>query len=244
LHLFLVGRDNHQNFCHIHPVRGGHLSFEVVLPPLPEGDYEMFCDLTLSSGFSSTATNIVHLPPIPAVAAATNAVQADPDDSWAIDPGVAARENAGGDTLCRLPGGTQIIWKAHQGLRANQDAALQFLVRDQAGQPAKLEPYMGMMSHAAVLRSDGRVFSHLHPSGNYSMAAQMFFESKMSKETGLTASADHSKLDDWCGPPPTGGGASFISLPYEFPTPGDYRVWVQIKTDGQVKTAVFDTTVM
>jgi hypothetical protein len=74
----------------------------------------------------------------------------------------------------------------------------------------------------------------------------MVFEGKMAKETNPASgqgAVDHSTVDDWCGPG-AGGGSSFISLPYEFPTPGDYRVWVQIKTDGQVKTAVFDTTVM
>ncbi len=79
------------------------------------------------------------------------------------------------------------------------------------------------------------------------MAAQMFFEAKMSKETGLgggDGGADRSKLDEWCGPPPPGGGSSYISLPYEFPTPGDYRVWVQIKTDGRVVTGIFDASVM
>jgi hypothetical protein len=254
LHLFLVGQPNHQTFAHIHPVRQGGTTFEVALPPLPEGDYELFCDLTLESGLSSTATNSVHLPAAPAnsaVAGAAVALEPDPDDSWAINSAVAVRENSGGDTLCRLPGGTQIIWNAHPPLRAQQDAALQFQVRDQAGHPVRLEPYMGMMSHAAVLRSDGRVFAHLHPSGNYSMAAQMLFEGKMAKETGAATSGggvdhsvmDQSKVDEWCGPG-AGGAASSISLPYEFPTPGDYRVWVQIKTDGQVKTAIFDTTVM
>jgi hypothetical protein len=109
---------------------------------------------------------------------------------------------------------------------------------------------MGMMSHAAVLRSDGHVFAHLHPSGNYSMAAQMLFEGQMAKETGTANSVggvnhsmmDQSKVDEWCGPG-AGGGSSSISLPYEFPTPGNYRVWVQVKTDGQIKTAIFDTTV-
>ena len=43
--------------------------------------------------------------------------------------------------------------------------------------------------------------------------------------------------------PLAGDESSTISLPYEFPTPGDYRVWVQIKTDGQIMTAIFDTTV-
>jgi hypothetical protein len=248
LHLFLVGQPSHQAFAHIHPVRQAGTTFEVALPPLPEGDYELFCDLTLESGLSSTATNSVHLPAIPiGVAAAGTAIylEPDPDDSWAANSAAPARENSGGETICRLSGGTQIIWKAHPPLRAQQDAGLQFRVLDQAGQPVRLEPYMGMMSHAAVLRSDGRVFSHLHPSGNFSMAAQMVFEGKMAKEINPASgkgAVDHSMVDDWCGPG-AGGGSSFISLPYEFPTPGDYRVWVQIKTEGQVKTAIFDTTV-
>lgn len=248
LHLFLIGRSDHQAFAHIHPVRQGGTTFAVALPPLPEGDYELFCDLTLESGLSSTATNSIHLPPAPensAAAGAAVALEPDPDDSWAVNPAVAVRENSGDDTVCLLPDGTQIIWKGHSPLHAQQDAALQFRVRNQAGQPIRLEPYMGMMSHAAVLRSDGRVFAHLHPSGNYSMAAQMVFEGKMAKETNPSSgrSVNHPTADDWCGPG-AGGGSSVISLPYEFPIPGDYRVWVQIKTEGQVKTAIFDTTVM
>jgi hypothetical protein len=246
LHLFLVGQPNHQTFAHIHPVRQGETTFEVALPPLPEGDYELFCDLTLESGVSSTATNSVHIPALPVTASAGAAVslEPDPDDSWATNTAVAVRENSGDNTLCRLPGGTQVIWIAHPPLRTQQDAALQFQVRDQAGHPVRLEPYMGMMSHAAVLRSDGRVFAHLHPSGNYSMAAQVLFEGKMARETGGAdhSMMDQSKVDDWCGPG-AGGGSCNISLPYEFPTPGDYRVWVQIKTEGQIKTAIFDTTV-
>ncbi|HEY3860917.1 MAG TPA: hypothetical protein VGO59_03435 [Verrucomicrobiae bacterium] len=251
LHLYLVGQPALQAFCHIHPVREDDLkSFEATLPPLPEGEYEMLCDFTLSWGFSSTATNLIHLPPIPAAASvSTNAhpLAPDPDDSWVASADAAVRENASGDTLCSLPGGTQIIWKAHHPLRANQDAGLQFQVRDGAGNPAPLEPYMGMMSHAAVLRFDGRVFAHLHPSGNYSMAAQTYFEKKIAKEIGAPGSeiaSVSSRLEEWCGPPPAEGGRSTISLPYEFPSPGDYRVWVQIKTGGQVKTAIFDTTVM
>jgi hypothetical protein len=176
-----------------------------------------------------------------------HSLKPDPDDSWAIDSTVAVRENSGGDTLCHLPDGTQIIWKAHPPLRAGQDAGLRFQALDQAGQPARLEPYMGMMSHAAVMRSDGRVFAHLHPLGNYSMAAQVLFETEMAQETGLAGGqggADHSKTDEWCGPPSPGGGASMISLPYEFPAPGDYRVWVQIKTGHRILTGIFDATVM
>ena len=35
---------------------------------------------------------------------------------------------------------------------SNQDASLHFSVTDNNGQPLALEPYMGMLSHAAVLR--------------------------------------------------------------------------------------------
>ncbi len=256
LHLFLVGLPGRQAFGHIHPVRHDNATFEVALPPLPQGDYELFCDLTLSSGFSSTATNSVHLPPIPAgAAAAAPYLEPDPDDSWSTDPAVAVRENSSGDTVCRLPGGTQIIWKKHPPLRANQNAGLQFDVRDASGQPVALQPYMGMMSHAAILRSDGHVFAHLHPSGNFSMAAQMFFDAKMAKETGapgnpdaMPAGMDHPMMMDHSMMGHTmvsssGNGSSTISIPYEFPSPGDYRVWVQVKIDGQVLTGIFDTTV-
>jgi hypothetical protein len=259
LHLFLVGLPGRQAFGHIHPVHEDKTTFQVPLPPLPEGDYELFCDLTLGSGFSSTATNSVHLPSVPAVTAAPGAaayLEPDPDDSWSTDSAVAVRENPSGDTICRLPDGTQIIWKNHAPMRANQDAGLQFEVRDQAGQPVSLQPYMGMMSHAAVMRSDGRVFAHLHPTGNFSMAAQMFFDAKLARETGAAGShdampagmdhsmmmTDHSMMGHNMAPS-SGNGSSAISIPYEFPSPGDYRVWVQIKIAGQVLTGIFDTTV-
>jgi len=240
LHLFLVRQPNHDAFAHIHPVRAGNKIFDVALPPLPEGDYEVLCDLTLAdSGLSSTAANSVHIPAALEKSTSAKPMKIDPDDSWAINPSVAAQDTAGSDTVCHLPGGKQLIWKAHPPLRANQDPGLRFEVRDEAGQPAALEPYMGMMSHAAVLRSDGRVFSHLHPSGNYSMAAQIFFDTKIENETAAAKSNGHGP-EAICGP----NGSSTITLPYEFPTPGNYRLWVQIKTGGQIMTGIFDTTVL
>jgi hypothetical protein len=37
--------------------------------------------------------------------------------------------------------------------------------------------------------------------------------------------------------------ASSISIPYEFPIPGRYRLWLQFKTGDSVRTAVFDADV-
>jgi hypothetical protein len=248
LHLFLVRQPNFDAFAHIHPIRTGEKTFDVVVPPLPEGDYEVLCDLTLAEGFSSTATNIVHIPASPNQPASDHGMSADPDDSWSVDAIVAGRDHPGNDTICRLPDGTRVVWKAHLALCAQQDAGLRFDVQDQSGQAAVLEPYMGMMSHAAVLRSDGRVFSHLHPSGNFSMAAQMYFDAKVARETGIPAKNENAGADPICSMDLLKMGRtsnpSEITLPYQFPTAGNYRIWVQIKTGGRVRTAVFDTTVL
>src|SRR5260370_39859928 len=111
---------------------------------------------------------------------------------------------------------------------------------------------MGMTRHAAVRRADGSIFSDLDRAGNFSMAAQSFFEAKLERETGarggMPADVDHSKMDHskmghGANPGHSNSGVSSISLPYEFPAAGDYRLWVQFKIDGQVMTAVFDATV-
>src|SRR5207245_2917604 len=204
----------------------------------------LFCDLTLEgSGLSSTATNSVTVPAALEDASARMAIPSDPDDSWAIAAveGRSLQPGPGSNPIFHLPGGGQVEWKCQQPLRSNQDASLRFDVRDAAGQPVELEAYMGMLCHAAVLRADGGVFAHLHPSGNYSMAAQAFFEDKLQREqgrqdsgaglppvpSGVSPSIDHSKMGHAMHHVHSSGGISSVSVPYEFPTPGDYRIWVQ-----------------
>jgi len=173
-------------------------------------------------------------------------VQRDPDDSWAdfLNGNVPV---AGANPLIyRLPGGEQVVWKTQKRPRVNEDASLRFEVLDSEGRPMGLEPYMGMLAHAAVLRRDGSVFSHLHPVGNYSMAAQSFFQSRLANEANAGAGEgaivpgqeDHSMHHGR-----SVEAVSSVVLPYEFPEPGQYRIWVQFKVGGRVLTAAFDADV-
>ena len=110
---------------------------------------------------------------------------------------------------------------------------------------APLEPYMGMLSHAAIRRDDGSVFVHLHPVGSFSMASQEVFARDPGLGSAGAASA-HAGMDH-AGHSSHGmhhaPAVSSVSFPYEFPQPGRYRIWVQVKTGGLVKTGVFDVEV-
>ena len=68
-----------------------------------------------------------------------------------------------------------MLWEKDGPLRENREASLRFKVLDATGRPVSLQPYMGMLGHAAVRRDDGTVFAHLHPVGSISMASQEFF---------------------------------------------------------------------
>ena len=246
MHLFLVREYSRDAFAHLHPIRKEGYTFEVAVPPLPEGRYAIFCDLTFEGGVSSTATNYIILPPIPnASESASAAIEHDPDDSWAsfaVDAIPVSRTPA---PVYRLPDGGQVTWKSQKPLRVKQDASLQFEVTDPAGEPAALEPYMGMLCHAAVLRTDGSIFAHLHPAGNFSMAAQSFFETKLANETksDSVGPSNNATQDQMMHHHHAGAATSAVYLPYEFPEPGNYRIWVQFKVNGRILTAVFDATV-
>jgi hypothetical protein len=249
MHLFLIRQGSRDAFAHVHPVRKSGRTFEVGLPSLPEGRYTIFCDLTFEGGMSSTATATVDLPAVAGTdeTNADDSSKADPDDSWATYSPDAVPKADDPTPVFRLAEGTTVTWKAQKPIRVRKDASLRFEVRDASGKPLALEPYMGMLSHAAVWRSDGTIFAHLHPTGNYSMAAQSFFAAKAAREGKVggpgpsTGMQDHNMHHGHAGH--SGPVESSIYLPYEFPEAGDYRIWVQFKNAGRILTAAFDARV-
>ena len=118
-------------------------------------------------------------------------------------------------------------------IHPREEVVLRFDAVGPDGMPAALEPYMGMWSHAAVRADDGSVFTHIHPSGTISMTAQELFARREKGE-------DLKKpIDVMCGRP-----ERELVFPYSFPKPGNYRMWVQVKSGGKVVTKTFDFQVV
>jgi hypothetical protein len=87
-----------------------------------------------------------------------------------------------------------------------------------------------MAAHAVILRDDASVFVHLHPSGTISMASQQRFGDKLA----VAAAPDHSAH---------ASAETLLAFPYAFPREGRYRVWVQAKAAGVVRTSRFEVRV-
>ena len=214
MHAFLVAEPSRAAFAHIHPVRREAEAFDLAVPALPGGRYAVFADIVHEDGLAETLTSAVELP-----APAEAAPAGDPDDSW--------HQGAGsGEASQLLADGSTLSWEREAPLRAGVLQSLRFSLRAPDGTPGVLEPYMGMNGHAAILRDDASVFTHVHPVGTVSMAAQEAFARRL----GAEAEMDHSAH---------AAPASTLSFPYAFPRPGRYNVWVQVKRAGRVLTAAF-----
>ena len=106
------------------------------------------------------------------------------------------------------------------------------------GTPSALEPYMGMLGHAAVLRGDGSLFVHLHPAGSINLTAQRRFAEA---EGGAEAAGGAPDAEHGAHSP--SGPANRVTFPFVFPEPGAYRIVVQVKPGAAVETAAFDVVV-
>jgi hypothetical protein len=231
MHLFLIRSPGMDVFWHLHPQRTGSGSFAQTLPAMPAGHYQVFADVVLSSGFPVTMIGQIDLP------AAIAGQPLTGDDSGIGGNPVSETALA---AAYPLPDGGRVTWEREgQGLRAGVPTILRFRVTDRSGNAAQdLEPYMGMAAHAAIVRSDGSVFAHIHPTGSMPMAS--FELAQASLPTSLGDSA-HGSMN--MAQMAAATIAPEISIPYGFPKTGAYRVFVQVKRSGRIQTAFFDAEV-
>lgn len=283
MHLFLVKSGDLDVFAHLHPRRADSVTFISKIPDLPAGRYFVYGDITRLSGFTETIVdtldvkeNIFHHASLDN----TKAFPADPDDTYYTNNPIGSRvATRPGAAICGLPGvetklndGSTAIWMQdpNKPIRANELTTLNFEILDPDHKPAVLEPYMGMMAHAVILKDDGSVYIHLHPAGSYSMASQkamldriafhkpldqylpqpkVFADSIDHFVANLNAmnDADRNKILMVNMPDMASGKGSVmhhqVSFPYTFPQPGKYRIWIQAKRNGHIINSAFDAEI-
>jgi hypothetical protein len=234
MHMFVIRDATLDAFAHLHPTMRDSSTFYAAVPPLPAGTYRIYGDIVHESGFEQTLVASLDIPPGATPVRRAPLPWLDPDDSWYVGPAAT--------TEARLVDGSTMRWvRGAEPLAAGRETTLRFEVRDPSGQPAQLQPYMGMAAHAVVARSDGSVFIHLHPMGTVTMAAQQAFALR---DRGDTTPRGRLRLADTASQPaPQMHVMPDVSFPYEFPRPGSYRIWVQVKRDGRVLTGAFEAAV-
>jgi hypothetical protein len=225
MHLFVIRMPEMDRIWHLHPTLASPGVFIRDLPSLPAGRYQLFADVVHQTGLPETLNAEVTVPEI-----LGKPLEGD-DSAGVAEP--LSRANLGTNTAV-LPDGSRVIWELDPGpLRSGSATHFRFRIAAPDGRPANLQLYMGMLGHAAFVRTDLSVFAHVHPSGSVPMAA--------------LALAEEGRQDGPAGDPHAahalGERSSVISFPYGFPKPGDYRIFVQFKRAGAVQTAAFDARV-
>jgi hypothetical protein len=240
MHLFVVSPAL-DRLWHLHPTEMETGVFEHALPEMPAGQYELFADLVHKTGVSETVTGRfdtggVHGAPLSgddsAWAESTVRLNADTTPDSVVSGFSRTADLSRTVDVSPTDDGGRIVWVRDDKapLKPKQLTMFTFRVEDASGQPATdLELYMGMPGHAVFVRRDRQVFAHVHPSGSAPMAALAI---AMPAAAAAGAHAHHA-----AALPPD------VSFPYGFPQPGDYRIFVQVKRGGRVRTGVFNAHV-
>src|SRR5258708_14247983 len=111
-----------------------------------------------------------------------------------------------------------MVWKMPDSLAPRAAEDFQFELLDPLGKPpADMALYMGMLGHAAFVKTDGTVFAHIHPNGSASMAAFMLAQQQATGMAAMDLSPVPANLPNE------------VTFPYGFPSSGRYRIFVQMK---------------
>ncbi len=231
MHLYMIRQPGLDVVYHLHPEQVEPGSFQLPLPSMPAGTYKLYADIVHSNGFPETMVTAIDLP-------AMNGRPLTGDDARGT-AGPWEKAPVSRDEFS-LPDGYRMEWvRESETWRAKRPVGFRFRLLDASGnKPADMALYMGMLGHAAFVKTDGSVFAHIHPAGSISMAAFMLAQSQTEKISA--AEMDMAGMDHAQRPPEL---PNQVTFPYGFPTPGRYRIFVQMKHGNTVETGVFDASV-
>ncbi len=154
-----------------------------------------------------------------------------------------------------MPDGYRMIWSSdNHDLVAKRPYSFRFELLSPDGKaPTDMAFYMDMLGHAAFLKTDGSVFAHIHPIGSVSMAAFMIAQEQNTNATFIQPTQSKAPANDVLDMPgmdhsmhhmpAVSNLPNQVSFPYGFPTPGRYRIFVQMKHGDTIETGVFDADV-
>jgi hypothetical protein len=220
MHLYAIRQPGMDVAFHLHPTLHGS-EFDLNLPQMPPGRYKLYGDVVHANGFPETLMSTLDVP------ATLQGTPLAADDAEGAPPPLASGMLG---LRYQLPDGYSMVWDAPAILSANTGYLLRFRMLDRAGADAKdMQPYLGMAGHAAFVKTDGTVFAHVHPDGSAPMASMML--------------ANEENDMDMPGMSMGSPIANIVEFPYGFPSPGRYRIFVQMKHRSTVETAAFDTVV-
>ena len=243
MHLYLIRRPGMDVVYHLHPDLIAPGQFRVTLPSTPAGTYSLYADVVHATGFPETLVGDLTLPEIvgrplagddaKGLAQALHPMRAE-GDSCPPNPIAGPRFH--------LPDGYLMVWNNPGTLRAKTPQIFEFSLLDANGKPASdTALYMGMLGHAAFVKEDGTVFAHVHPSGTVSMAALMIAAAQ--NQTGASKDDPMASMPGMARPEAINNPGELpnsVGFPYGFPTPGAYRIFVQMKHGNTVETGAFD----
>jgi hypothetical protein len=232
MHLYAIREPEMDAVFHLHPELVGPGDFRISLPVMPAGDYTLYGDVVHASGFPETLVSKITVP------ADMPGGPLGVDDAAAF-PQPLSSGGLGGSY--KLPDGYVMEWDRPSTLTANTAYSFRFHLLDANGHAAAdMQPYMGMAGHAAFVKTDGTVFAHTHPEGSAAMAALMLAnggdktaDSGMSMDMKMPMERDEHRESL----------SNTVEFPYGFPSPGRYRIFVQMKHGTTIETGAFDALV-
>jgi hypothetical protein len=238
MHLYAIREPDMDAVFHLHPAPVSAKHLRMTVPSMPAGTYRLYADIVHSNGFPETLTAELvvpaNLPPAPLAA----------EDASGAPPALSQGELG---TAYKLPDGYTMVWDRPAELSANTGYTFRFRLLNAAGQPAPdVRPYLGMAGHAAFVKTDGTVFAHTHPEGSAAMQAMMLANGGSAEMAGTMGGMDMGATGhsgDHEGGETAGNIPPMVEFPYGFPSPGRYRIFIQMKHANTVETGVFDAEV-
>jgi hypothetical protein len=230
MHLYAIRQPGLDVVYHLHPEMTDPGVFTLQLPSMPRGEYKLYADVVHANGFPETLVSSLTLP------SRVDGRLLVGDD--ADGHGSPWNEVTVTSTQFTLPDGYKMIWlPVSGGLHAKRPVLFRFrLDKPDGTAPQNMAFYMGMLGHAAFVKTDGTVFAHVHPTGSVSMAAFMLAQKQNSAGMEGMDGMDMGEQASSALP-------NEVTIPYGFPSAGGYRIFVQMKHGQTVETGIFDAIV-